>query len=239
MIYHSAIFYPDDHDALLGLVRPIGNEPPHKAFILPHMEISSIAALYRKVFASIPDGARIVAIMQLHREPLAKDEGTICWSPGERMEETALGSIRIGSVTAGDGSPYEEEEYAMELLYPFVAFHNPSSLLCPIYAHLESAADSRKLTEILRPLDDGNTVFIVSSNMTGRIDPDRLPAERDRMIELLESGSHLIDPWRKGHITACGAPVIESVSRLGSGRWSLMGISEKETGAGHAALSMD
>ena len=239
MIYHSGIFYPDDREELERLVMPVERGDEHKAFILPHMQLAPIAGLYRKVFSSIPDGKRVIALIPLHREMLAADEGKLWLPAAARTEETPLGPVRIGSVCCGDGSPYEEEEYGAELLYPYAAAYLPHSEICPVFTCIRSAEESKKLSAFLRSLDDGHTAFIVSSNMTGKLPAESVAAARDAMIEHLESGDHLLDLWRKGHISACGAPVIESLSRLSDGRWHLAGISEKETGAGHAALWMD
>lgn len=239
MIYHSGIFYPDDKAELEKLVTPIEEGKMHKAFILPHMRLEYIAALYRNAFSSIPDGKRIVAILPLHREPLLRDEGKKLFFSRSRNEETALGSVTIKALGEDDAAPYEEEEYSLELLYPFIAAHNPSSVLCPIFSHLETSSDSKQLSAFLQTLDDGNTIFIVSSNMTGKIEEAKVAAERDKVILMLEEGNGLMDDWRKGHITACACPQITALSRLGSGKWQLLGISEKETKAGHAALFMD
>ena len=239
MMYHSGIFYPDDRAELEALVLPAEHSAEHKAFILPHMQLAPIAGLYRKVFSSIPDGRRVVALLPLHRGMLASDEGEL-WLPASgRTEETPLGPVRIASISDGNGSAYEEEEYSAELLYPYAAAYLPHSEICPLFTRIGSAEESKKLTAFLRSLDDGNTSFIVSSNMTGKLPAESVAAQRDAMIEHLREGDHLIDLWRKGHVSACGAPVIESLSRLSDGRWHLIGVSEKETGAGHAALWMD
>lgn len=239
MMYHGGIFYPDDKEKLEELVAPIIESDEHKAFILPHMELRSIAALYRKAFGSIRNGKRIVALIPIHRELLLRDNDKKLFSPSPRNEETPLGRIRIGSLGFDDSTPYEEEEYAAELLYPFAAYHNPDSVLCPIFAHPENSDDVKKLSSILKELDDGETVFIASSNMTAKLPEDAIEKERDEIINLLSDGAKLMDGWKKGRITACGTPLIESLSRIGSGKWKLIGISEKETKAGHAALYMD
>lgn len=239
MIYHSGIFYPEREEALRKLTEPIGQSEAHKAFILPHMRLDFIAGLYRTAFASISDGRRIVALLPLHRELLSADRGKKILTSPSRIEKTPLGDVRITSLGSGDGETYEEEEYSLELLYPFVASHNPSSELCPVFTRLESSQDAKELESFLRTLDDGNTVFIVSSNMTGKLPEEQIAAERGKVVEMLGKGEGLMDEWRKGHISPCGAPIITAVSRLGSGRWQLIGISEKETKAGHAALFMD
>ena len=239
MIYHSGIFYPEDEKELreMAEVKEKGDE--HKAFILPHMRLCYVAHLYRKAFSSIRNGKRIVAILPLHREPLEKDRGKIIFASREREEETVLGRVTIDSVAPDDATPYEAEEYSLELLYPFVAANTPSSHLCPVFTRLENSADVRKFTEFLRSLDDGNTIFIVSSNMTGKLPEEKVAPERDKALRILESGENAMDMWQRGHIGICALPAITALSRLGSGKWHLEGVSEKETGAGHAALYMD
>ncbi len=240
MIFHSGIFYPEEKEELLSLVTPIKDGEKHKAFILPHMALKYCAHLYREVFASISDGTRIIALLPLHREPLLKDEGKILFSPQERTESTPLGDVRIGSLGYTDSASYEAEEYSLELLYPFTAFHNPSSVLYPLFSAAESSQDVKKLTALLSSLDDGNTAFIVSSNMTGKVkNAEEVSSGREMMTELLAKKEPLLDLWRKGRITPCGAPLIESVSRITASAWTLIGISEKETMAGHAAFYGD
>ena len=239
MIYHSSIFYPESKEELSRLVSPIEDTAAHKAFILPHMRLEYIAHLYRSVFSSIPDGRRVVAILPIHRELLERDEGKIMLTAASRIEETTLGPVRIESAGAGDASVYEEEEYSLELLYPFMAYHNPSSTLIPVFTHIVSAENTKKLHAFLKTLDDGNTSFIVSSNMTAKLPQESVAPERDKVIAALERGENLMDQWRKGHVKACGTPAISATGRLGSGRWTLIGVSEKETKAGHAALYMD
>lgn len=239
MIYHSGIFYPDNEEKLRALATVTEKGDSHKAFILPHMHLDYIANLYRKAFASIDDGKRIVAILPIHREVLVKDEGKIIFSPASREEETLLGKVKVKSLCEDDAAPYEEEEYSQELLYPFVAANTPSSEICPIFTKIRNSENVKKLTAFLRTLDDGNTVFILSSNMTGKLPEVNVTEERDKAIGLLERGENALDMWQKGHIGICAFPQIVALSRLGSGKWHLMGVSEKETRAGHAALYMD
>lgn len=237
MMYHSGIFYPEDKEELSKLVGNAEKKEAHRFFILPHMRLDAIAGLYRTAFSMIPDGRRIIAILPLHREPLEKDRGRIVFTSPDKIVETPLGSVRLQSLGASDASSYEEEEYSLELLYPFVAAATPNATLCPVFVRLEGAEDCRRLAGFLKPYDDGRSIFIVSSNMTARM--DGAEAERDRMIGLIEGGEHLIDLWRKGRISACGAPAIECLSRIGGGRWRLIGVGEDERLAGHAAFNME
>ncbi|MBO8436389.1 MAG: AmmeMemoRadiSam system protein B [Spirochaetes bacterium] len=239
MIYHNAIFYPDTEEELKNLVLPINDKESHKAFILPHMRLASIASLYRDAFSSIPNGKRIVAILPLHRETLEKDQGKFIFSPRKRGEETLLGPVQIESLSENDSKSYEEEEYSLELLYPYVACHNPDSILCPLFVSIKNAEEMKRLSSFIASLDDGNTTFIVSSNMTGRMMGKNTAEDRDSMISLLESKSHLMDLWQRGKITACGAPAIEAVQRVITSAWHLIGLSDDESITGHAAFYAD
>ena len=238
MIYHEDIFYPSEKDALMKLVSPIEDAARHKAFILPHMALEYIAHLYRKAFASIPDGTRIIGLFPLHREVLERDKGTMLFSSEMRDENTPLGTVRIEDLPFPSATPYEEEEYSMELLLPFIAYHNPKSVFHPLFVSVKNSEDMKKLSRILSGYDDGNTVFIISSNMTGRLD-DGIEEERNEAVNLILSSEHLMDAWMKGKLKACGAPLAEAVTRFTGGRWKLIGISEKETKAGHAAFILE
>ena len=237
MIYHSDIFYPWDREALLSLVSPIEKAEPRKAFILPHMALEYIAPLYRKAFASIDDGMRIIGLFPLHREVLEKDKGKMIFSSPERTEDFPIGKVRIGHLDYPSGASYEEEEYASELLMPFIAYSKPSSVYYPLFLNVKNSEDMKKLSGIISEYDDGKTVFIVSSNMTGRSEQNAAE-ERDKAINLILSSVHLMDAWQKGKLKACGAPIIEAVQRALGGKWELIGISEKETKAGHAAFML-
>ncbi len=238
MRYHEDIFYPSSKEELIGLLEPIGVNDEHKAFIVPHMALGYIAHLYRAVFSSIPDGMRIIGLFPLHREPLLCDENEILFSSEERDEEMAIGTVHIRSLGFPSASAYEEEEYSMELLLPYIAHHNPSSLFYPIFCNVKKSEDMKKLAQKLTEYDDGNTAFIISSNMTDRIDKG-VEEEREKAINMVLSGNHLMDAWRKGRFRACGAPLIEAARRAFGGHWQLIGVSDKETKAGHAAFFMD
>lgn len=234
MIYHSGIFYPSDKEELEKLAERTGKRDRAKAFILPHMDLRRCADLYRAVFSSIPDGTRVVAVLPLHRPPLLSDKDAFLFSSRARTEHFITGDVRIGHIELPYADAYEKEEYSLELLYPFMTSFCPSSELIPVFSYAQSGKDVRKLMEVIESLDEENTIFIVSSNMTDKR-PDPVP-ERDRMIEILLSGESILDEYRKGHITACAAPVIEAVSRVIPGKWELVGTVGDDKAAGHAAL---
>ena len=236
MIYHSGIFYPSDKAGLDAITGRKEEEPisSPRAIILPHMDLRRAADLYRKAFETIQDGKRIVLFIPLHRPPLEGDKDSFLFFSRERTEKFINGDIAIENAGKPFSDPYEKEEASLELVFPFIASYCPSSHLVPIFSAALKSQEVRKLTETIHSLDDGNTVFVISSNMTGL--SDNAEEERDRMIGILISGRPILDDFRKGHISACGSPIIEAVSRAIPGSWKLIGTAPDDRKAGHAAL---
>lgn len=232
MIYHSAIFYPEDKDELRKLASINERNEEGSAFILPQMMLSRSAFLYRQVFGRISDGREITLIVPLRREMLEKDRGSLFFQPEPRTEHFFTGDIRILDSGLPISREYEAEEYGQELLYPFISIDNPHSALRVVYSSAVSSEDVKKLEALLRRFS--GSVFIIASNMTGPTDkPDD---DTQKMISLLESGERLLDLYRKRLISCPGTPAIEAVSRILPGRWELLGRTEGDKAAGHAAL---
>ena len=238
MIYHSAVFYPESKEELLPLVSPIGNEAPIRAAILPHMRLDGVASFYRRVFASIPDGKSLIIILPIHRETLEKDRGIHIFQSSENIEETALGPVAVSGLGLPDGSAYEKEEYSRELFFPYIAFHNPSSPVHFIFTRITRSAEMRELTRILSPLAGDDTIFLISSNMTGRLPENEVKKATEASVSTILEGGHMMDSYQKGRISACATPVIESVQGILGGRWELLGIRDDDRTSGHAAFIM-
>ena len=238
MIYHSAVFYPDGRDELMPLVSPIGNEEPIRAAILPHMRLEGVAAFYRRVFASIPDGRRLVILLPLHRDTLDKDKGIHILQAPEGIDMTPLGPVRISGLGLPDGTPYEKEEYSRELFLPYIAYHNPSSLVHFLFIRITRGAQIKELSRILSPLSDDDTIFLISSNMTGRLPENDVGKATKASIDAILKGGHLMDQYQKGRLGACATPLIESVQTILGGRWELIGAKDDDRTSGHAAFIM-
>lgn len=238
MRYHGTIFYPEERSELLSLVEAEKDSDPIRAAILPHMGLWQCQEAYRSVFRAIPDGKRIIALLPLHRPPLERDGGSIMFESKEEAEDTPLGEVRIGTFGLGDASAYEKEEYTRELLLPYAAYFTPSSTLHAIYTYVKKSEDMKKLRHFLSSMDDGNTVFLISSNMTGRLQEDEMRWMRSSTIDAILEGGHLLDKWRKGRIGACATAEIESVSAILGGRWELIWTREEDSICGHAGFIM-
>ena len=96
MIYHSAIFYPEDKDELRKLASIDERKEEGSAFILPQMMLSRSAFLYRQVFGRIADGREITLIVPLRREMLEKDRGSLFF---QNMQD----SLNLPAAEDGNG----------------------------------------------------------------------------------------------------------------------------------------
>ena len=220
MRYHGTIFYPEERSELLSLVEAEKDSDPIRAAILPHMGLWQCQEAYRSVFRTIPDCKRIIALLPLHRPPLERDGGSIMFESKEEAEDTPLGEVRIGTFGLGDAS----------------FFH--ATTLTEIYTYVKKSEDMKKLRHFLSSMDDGNTVFLISSNMTGRLQEDEMRRMRSSTIDAILEGGHLLDKWRKGRIGACATAEIESVSAILGGRWELIWTREEDSICGHAGFIM-
>ena len=237
MIYHNSIFYPDDRESLLSLVAPIERKERARAAIVPHMDARKCAPFYRSVFSCIEDGMRIVALLPLHRPPLSSDSAFRLFE-SKTSEETPLGSVNVGTFGLRDGSAYDEEEYSRELILPFAAYSTPSSELHFIYTYLKKSKDMKELQHFLSSVDDGNTFFLISSNMTAKLPKDEMSRIKAATIDAILSKEHLMDLWQKGKTGACATAEIESVRAVLKGRWELAGEREEDESCGHACFIM-
>ena len=238
MIYHNAIFYPDSKEELEALVLPVEHLGKARCAIVPHMALRGCATFYRSVFSSIPDGTRIVALLPLHRPPLSEHGGKILFESRAANECTLLGNVRIGSFGLEDGRAYDKEEYSRELILPFAAAYTPSSTLHAVYTYVKKSKDMKELRHFLSSIDDGNTFFLISSNMTPELPENEMARMMDATIKAIESEDHLLDLYQKGRIGACATAEIECVRSVAKGRWELIGKRDEDKMCGHACFIM-
>ena len=238
MIYHNAIFYPDDKDELMRLVSPAEPEESIRAAILPHMALEPVAHFYRRVFASISDGKRIIILLPIHRPCLEKDDGAMFFSSADGEEMTPLGPVMIRSIGLPDASAYEKEEYSRELFLPYIAMNNPSSPVSFIFARIAKSQGIKELKKIIEPLSDDSTVFLISSNMSPRLPENEVRKAGEASVRAITEGGHLMDAYQKGRIGACGTPLIECVQSVLGGRWELVGMREDDRTCAHACFIM-
>ncbi|MBI3783200.1 MAG: AmmeMemoRadiSam system protein B [Deltaproteobacteria bacterium] len=114
--------------------------------------------------------------------------------------ETPLGRVGIDRETVQrllaqpcfvENDTAYDEEHALEIQLPFVRMVLPQAKLVPLLVGDLTAEDNCAVADALRPLDDGDTLFVVSSDFIhygSRFDYLPFPAdERDRVKERLRA----------------------------------------------------
>ena len=235
--YHSSIFFPSDKNELLELVEKKEKKEPKKAIIVPHQDLRRAYQSYAEAFRYIPDGKKLIAIVPLHSPSLQSDKDSIVYEPEEMDIETPIGQVHLHSLGLKKCEHYMQEEFSAEIILPFVQVCAPSSILSIVIARLENAEDSKKLAKLIERWNDEDTFFIISSNLSARMnDIDELKKEKEKALSALLGGEKLLDSYRKGRIGICASAIIDALSRVIKGRWKLVHDQNDDTTTGHASL---
>ncbi len=237
-VYHSAIFYPEDKKELLALSAPLEKKEYSKAVIVPHQDLRKCYKAYQEAFSHIPDNSKIIALLPIHSEKLIKDKASIVFEYDEAEIETPLGMIRLKSLGLERCGYYGEEEYSAELIFPYIITSCPNSTLSVVFAKVENSDECKKLSKLIEKWNNDDTFFIISSNLTGRLKTEELVKEKAKAIQMLESGTKLLDSYRKGHCNICAAPIIDALGRIINGKWALI-CDVDDTITGHAAFKKE
>lgn len=234
--YHSSIFFPSGKEEMLELIAKYDKKEPHKAIIVPHQDLRKAHESYSEAFRFIPDGKKIIAIVPLHSQSLQADKDSIVYEPEEMDIETPIGPIHLESLGLKKCEHYMQEEFAAELILPYVQVCTPNSKLSVVIARLENAEDSKKMAKLIERWNDEDTFFIISSNLSARMnDIEMLEMEKKKAIKALSEGEKLLDSYRKGRIGICASAIIDALSRVIKGRWKLV-HNQQDTTTGHASF---
>ena len=223
MLYHEEILYPSDAAELRSIVGERERDGNAKAVIIPHCYISYAKDLYRKALGELRKSSRIVLLCPIHSHRLDKDSSAFLFEAEPRIEKTGLGEIEIASLGLESGRNYEEEEFSAELIYPFLASYFPGSRVSVVFSDAVDAKETRSFSSFISSLDDGDTSFVISSNLSGYSDDGRKREKAEAAIEAILSGRRLLDEMRNGKLSICGGTAIEAVARAIGGRWILAG----------------
>ncbi len=235
-IYHDAIFYPREEQTLREMTALPHSEVKAKAIIVPHQDLRRAYNLYCEAFSRIKHAKRLIILSPLHSEVLLKDEGKFLFEGEPGTITTPLGEVRISHLGLDISEHYAEEEYAPELLLPYIASSFDSVETYIVYSAAKSAEESKKLSRLISKWNNEHTVFIISSNLTGRMDKETMLESRAQGAALIESGAHLMDLYRKGRISICGSAIIDALNRAITGNWHLIGLNQRDESTGHGAF---
>lgn len=213
-LYFMDMYYPSDTQELRQYcsVTPRDCHTP-SLILLPHSSLEFIHGMYQDAFSQIHNPRRIVVMAPVHGQKFEDDASSslFTFSSGDVM--TPLGPVRIQAV---DGvkvnDSYAEEEYAVELFYPYVALNSPDSVVLPILTALESKEDIQALSRLIVRLkkEENDTVFIISGNFTQIGRSEEINQMARTLNELLENNAPLLDAAARKKISGCAYRMMEA-----------------------------
>lgn len=213
-LYFMDMYYPSDTQELRQYCS-VEQRDCHtpSLILLPHSALEFIHGMYQDAFSRIHSPKRIAIMAPIHGQKMEDDAASslFTYSSGDAM--TPLGPVRIQSV---DGvkvnDSYAEEEYAIELFYPYVALNCPDSVILPILTALESKEDIQALSRLMAALkkEENDTLFIISGNFTQIGRSDEINQMARNLNELLENNAPLLDAAARKKISGCAYRMMEA-----------------------------
>lgn len=234
-LYHESIFYPENKEELLELTDIDNEDINASALIVPIGDLRKLSKLYKSVFSKIHDKKKFIIIVPIHNELLEEDEKEIALESEPGTLKTSLGDIKIESLGLKINEAYSEEEPAGELPLQFIARYFKDASVSIIYAKVDSAKKSKEFSKMLEKWKDKDTIFIISSNLTVKLNKEDIESERSKAAKLITSSSHLIDAINKREACITAAGIIDSYNRVNENKWVLIGYAD-DTITGHGAF---
>jgi AmmeMemoRadiSam system protein B len=238
----------DAAELRLEIERCLGEEHARdetlRALLVPHAGYRYSGRVAGAAFAKVERSRwrRAVVLAPSHHRSFA---GAAVF-PGEGFE-TPLGIVRVeregarrlagASLFAADARPYGRE-HALEIELPFLQVVDPALSIVPVLVGSHEASDElATLGRGLAELDDGDTLYVVSSDFTHYgasfdylpfppFDPGFVSAELRRLdfgaIEAIRRGDRaaFADYLRSTGITVCGRGPIEAFLSFAGGRYT-------------------
>lgn len=236
-LYHDAIFYPKEAEELSELTTPLEKLDAAKAIIVPHQDLRRCSELYKEAFRHVlPQAKRIIILSPIHGEVLMQDEGHFIFEGNAGSAVTPVGCVEIKSLGLEAREYYAEEEYAPELILPYIARENTERDVYIVYTSIESADESKKLAKLIAKWNDEDTLFIISSNLTGKMKKDEMLSGRDEAASLIVNNEKLMELYRKKKIAICASGIIDAMNRALEGSWHMVGLSDNDESTGHGAF---
>jgi len=252
----DAVFYPSDPKTLHSLVinsMPRSQTGMHNftslplAVISPHAAYSEVSEIMGEMYTKLQHikPKNIVILAPLHGEILLEDaEYTTFYPEAEAfslpgftipIDQTTLQKIDQISDSITMRNSYFEEEPAIELQLPYIHQLFGEHPIIPLLVGNPSSRTSRNLLKILKTFDPKETLFIISTNLTGDMPSDRAKTHADTAVNILtgKDSTPLLDALKKKRISMCGTHIIDSVKKTGlfADIWTIMGyhIAELES----------
>lgn len=236
-LYHSSIFYPEELERLNQMTTPLEKKERAKALILPHGDLSKLYPLFQETFSHVDINTKHVIILTpLHTEPLAEDQSEFAFEGICKSLDTHFGQVRQRTLNLKCQESYAEEEFSAEIILPFITRMLSDADISIVYTYLNSGEKAKKFSSLLKKWDNEDTLFIISSNLTGKIKEEELEKEREKAVRLLESGEYLMEGYKRKYHSICATGIIDSYSRINSNSWKLIALASCDTITGHGAF---
>jgi MEMO1 family protein len=249
----DAVFYPSDPETLLLQVTTsiTASQPKAQtisalplAVISPHAAYAEVSEIMGNMYAELQhiNPKNIVIIAPLHGDVLLEDTDYTTFYPEAEafsmpgfslpIDQVTLQRIdRISDSTAMRNS-YFEEEPAIELQLPYIRQLFGEHPVIPLLVGNPSSKTSRDLSKILRNFSPDETLFIVSTNLTGDLPSDRAKTHADAAVNILtgKDNTPLLEALKKKRISMCGTHILESVKKTGyfTDTWRITGYHTAE-----------
>ena len=249
----DAVFYPSDpetlHEHVVNSMTLAQTGTQNLtllplAVISPHASYTEVSKIMGEMYAELQhiNPKNIVIIAPLHGDILLEDaECTIFYPEAEAfsvpgftipIDQVTLQKIdRISDSTAMRNS-YFEEEPAIELQLPYIQHLFGDHPVIPLLVGNPSSQTSRDLSKILRTFNPEETLFIISTNLTGDLPSDRAKNHADAAVKILtgEDITPLLEALKKKRISMCGSHILESVKKTGffTAKWTVIGYHKAE-----------
>ena len=122
---------------------------------------------------------------------------------------------------------YFEEEPAIELQLPYIHHLFRNHPVIPLLAGTPSSQKSKNLAKILGTFKPEETLFVVSTNLTGDLPAKRAKNHAETAVGILEGKNRtpLLETLRKKGISMCGTHILEALRRTGffAENWKILG----------------
>ena len=219
------MFYPADPEILRSLVSrqldrcPRGRSP---AVVVPHGFYEITAPVLAAAWAAAADfqPRQVVLLLPVHTPEGPEEQGI--YHPGTEIINSPLGSHRvIGRELSPVRSRYLEEEPALDNSLPFISFLFGDVPVLPLFVSGTAGRIADKLAKLLRECYTEQTLFAVSTNLTGLADEDTAARQAQEVIRLLTAPGDgkphlpLLEPLRTRQITPCNPAALEAMRRCG------------------------
>lgn len=223
--YFADLYYPADRDELESLCRTRvrdGHTP--SLILLPHASLEFTHEMYQDAFSYIHNPHRIVVLAPIHGEKFEDDASASLFTLSSGDVETPLGPVGIREVEGLKvNDSYAEEEYAIEILYPFVALNSPRSTILPIFTKLEGKEDIQALSRLMARLkkEENDSLFIISGNFTSIAPSTEVNQMARTLKELLENNAPLLEAGMKKRISGCAYKMLEAARTAFPGQFRI------------------